>query len=602
MDPTHHHETEHTAISGLDFRRPDSVWNRPQTKKTLSTVLISFVFVLALVAIILAGVALSRASDDDDGDVGKKREETLQSQVPATPVRLQTRLERDHPISRIAFGSCSVYHRYPQTFWTTGVIPSQPDAWIWLGDFIYLDSGLGVCPREGYQNISDCNCEVTVMHRPPYNCFGGNITYAREKARVHLLDDDYYRFLSHMCPNMNQSIQFPPKGDSCEKPIMGTYDDHDYGWNNGNRYLPNKFEFKNLYLDSIGVEQESVRRRVFGGLEYKYTLNAEHPLDQQIDVFLLDERYNRDALPCGVRREWCNGILSEGEEGTYNYVWCSDFLNTGGPANMGSCCGADDVWANGWCNQTESPHQDDDLWDIACDPSSERYGSMLLEVNETTDRLIPKHTYNRSDLTYSSTFCDVLGINQRRWFQRELKNSKAALKIIASGSVLLGNPIPGNRGPCSSDDIECYKPAQANLIHILNSTDNGCVLVLTGDYHMSDIKILQEEGSQNYSQYYPVDNLKRPIYQVMASGLTWLTARPRPREEQCVGWRRDQVGLRPLGPCSNVVRPAFGMVDVDWELKIVHLQLLSTDDGSVAEGFDGSHQVISFDLETCKRI
>eukprot|EP00210_Caulerpa_lentillifera_P006441 g6153.t1 len=593
---------KHTTISGLNSESSDLDLSRRRNKKKLSTVLIIIVFVLALVAIILAGVALSRANDDDDDDTNKKKK-ALETLVPVAPVRLQTRLKRDQPISRIALGSCVSYYRYPQTFWTTGVIPSEPDAWIWLGDFIYLDTALGYCPREGYESIPECNCELTVMHKPPYSCFANNITYAREKAHIQLLDDDHYRFLSYMCPNMNQSVQFPPKGDSCEKPIIGVYDDHDFGLNDGNRYLPNKYEYKNLFLDAIGVEQESVRRRVFGGLEYKYTLNANLPRDQQVDVFLLDERYNRDALPCGVRREWCNGILSEGEEGTYNYVWCSDFLNTGGPASMGSCCGADDVWANGWCNQTKRQHRRDEFWDVACDPSSERFGSVLLEVNETTDRLIPKHTYNRSDLTYSSTFCDVLGINQRRWFQRELKNSKAALKIVASGSVLFGSPLPDDRGRvCSGDDIQCYEVARDNLIHILNSTDNGCILVLTGDYHQSDIKMLQSGSNHTYAQYYPTDNLKRPIYQLMASGLTESTARPPAPGRECDGWRRDEVGLRPLGPCSHVVRPAFGMVDIDWDSRVVNLEILLTENGERAEGVNGAPQIISFDLETCARV
>lgn len=38
----------------------------------------------------------------------------------------------------------------------------------------------------------------------------------------------------------------------------------------------------------------------------------------------------------------------------------------------------------------------------------------------------------------SSPICEVLGIQQRQWLQQQLKDSKAALNIIASGSVLAG--------------------------------------------------------------------------------------------------------------------------------------------------------------------
>lgn len=38
----------------------------------------------------------------------------------------------------------------------------------------------------------------------------------------------------------------------------------------------------------------------------------------------------------------------------------------------------------------------------------------------------------------SSPICEVLGIQQRQWLQQQLKDSKAALNVIASGSVLAG--------------------------------------------------------------------------------------------------------------------------------------------------------------------
>lgn len=57
-----------------------------------------------------------------------------------------------------------------------------------------------------------------------------------ERAQLHL--DGYQAFMEHMCPGTALAGQVPPPGTdpaACPKPIMGVYDDHDFGWNNGNR-------------------------------------------------------------------------------------------------------------------------------------------------------------------------------------------------------------------------------------------------------------------------------------------------------------------------------------------------------------------------------
>jgi hypothetical protein len=48
---------------------------------------------------------------------------------------------------------------------------------------------------------------------------------------------EYQQFLSFMCPGYQKTGVFPPLGTDpamCPRPIFGTYDDHDSGWNNGN--------------------------------------------------------------------------------------------------------------------------------------------------------------------------------------------------------------------------------------------------------------------------------------------------------------------------------------------------------------------------------
>ena len=45
--------------------------------------------------------------------------------------------------------------------------------------------------------------------------------------------------------------------------------------------------------------------------------------------------------------------------------------------------------------------------------------------------------------------------------------------------------------------LQCWQPAQVNLLHTLaSSVQQGCVLILTGDYHYADIKVSAEETAE----------------------------------------------------------------------------------------------------------
>ena len=173
-----------------------------------------------------------------------------------------------------------------------------------------------------------------------------------------------------MCPGGTLRPQQPPPGSDpsvCPRPVLGTYDDHDSGWNNGNDRLvggrqgrvggergremeglapiagavsdpfqlrrvicslspqPGKQIVKNLFLDAIGEPQDSPRRTAMAGLQTSYTLRGggKEPeggpsagasgggttggtggTTQEVQVVLLDERYYRDTVPCSVREDW----------------------------------------------------------------------------------------------------------------------------------------------------------------------------------------------------------------------------------------------------------------------------------------------------------
>lgn len=63
-----------------------------------------------------------------------------------------------------------------------GVIPSSPDAWVWLGDFAYMDDPLINC--NSVPSYPQCNCSATWLQRPPFGCFAGVAEHARLRVQL----------------------------------------------------------------------------------------------------------------------------------------------------------------------------------------------------------------------------------------------------------------------------------------------------------------------------------------------------------------------------------------------------------------------------------
>ncbi len=370
---------------------------------------------------------------------------------------------------------------------------------------------------------------------------------------------------------------FPPRGadpEYCDRAILGIYDDHDFGWNNGNGREPSKREFKNMYLDAIGESPESVRRGSERGAWFQYSLNANEGDDKSflVDVFLLDERYERSPLPCETRRSFCEQVLSKGLA-SYSYsqiVWCKDFL-LGGSLGRGSCCDKDEKIFFGWCALNSSKASE--YYRDACDVTYEHFGMRALVLSKDGSTLSVPTGHELVDVQQESTFCEVLGKTQRRWLRRAVKQSTAPLKLFVSSSVLLHNPSPYDCGvtgesgsnsannsvtcTCGGDNMDCYRTAQLELLHLLSSNSVGCAVVLTGDFHFGDIKVLLPGSHTKYAQLYNSTANSKPIYQVMASGMSESTAKP----ASCESYRLDPLQLRTHPECDFVTGPNFGRVD-----------------------------------------
>ncbi|MDF9795309.1 alkaline phosphatase D [Catalinimonas alkaloidigena] len=166
-----------------------------------------------------------------------------EAEVNTEPVEVKSQhaaeIDTQAVVSTIAFGSCNRQDQ-PQPLWQP-ILANDPDLWIWLGDNIYGDT--------------DDMKEMAAM-------------YAQQKQQ----------------PGYQQLYQ--------NVPVIGIWDDHDYGINDGGKAFHKKKESRDLMLDFLDVDDEAKVRKREGGYQ-AYTFGPE---GRQVKVILLDTRYFRDTL------------------------------------------------------------------------------------------------------------------------------------------------------------------------------------------------------------------------------------------------------------------------------------------------------------------
>ena len=148
----------------------------------------------------------------------------------------------------VTFGSCNkdleeddskhIFHK---------VSALNPDIWIWLGDAAYVD------------------------HRVMPLVF----RYAGETKIVNKFNE---------VKNSPYYVELRNK-----TPIIGVWDDHDYGINNGGKYFQHKTLTQQIYLDFLDEPEDSPRRKKEGIYESYYIGDKT-----KIKVILLDVRYFKD--------------------------------------------------------------------------------------------------------------------------------------------------------------------------------------------------------------------------------------------------------------------------------------------------------------------
>ena len=169
---------------------------------------------------------------------------------------------------RIAFGSCNRHDR-AQDLWPA-VRSLSPDAWVWLGDAIYADGKVDNVRRYGGR----------AFHRDAYATQNEHPEYAALRA---------------------------------ETRILGTWDDHDYGFNNAGAEWREKEFAQRLFLDFLGEPRGSPRRTRAGVYE-AYTFRGLGASGTgSARLILLDLRFHasaRDGTLLGdAQWEWFERLM-----------------------------------------------------------------------------------------------------------------------------------------------------------------------------------------------------------------------------------------------------------------------------------------------------
>lgn len=179
----------------------------------------------------------------------------LLTQSPAEEPKLPLPAPAKNPlISKIALGSCASQQE-PQPILHT-IVADNPELFIYLGDNIYGDTK-DMGELAGHY--------ATLAARPEFAA-------------------------------LKKSI-----------PLLATWDDHDYGWNDAGREYPFKAESKELFLNFWREPADTARRKRPG--IYTHYHFTDPATKRSLQIILLDTRTFRDGLTHGRLSSWKNDYI-----------------------------------------------------------------------------------------------------------------------------------------------------------------------------------------------------------------------------------------------------------------------------------------------------
>ena len=152
----------------------------------------------------------------------------------------------------ITFGSCNKLERLDSSALLFASIAStKSDAFIWLGDSIYTDQKYA-----------------------PYSFRAADIESVRQQ------------FKNWKESSANANLE------ASSNLLMGVWDDHDFGINDGGAEHAQKAATQQIFLDFLGVPSDSPRRKRKG----VYSSEVVGESGQRVRIILLDARFNRDSI------------------------------------------------------------------------------------------------------------------------------------------------------------------------------------------------------------------------------------------------------------------------------------------------------------------
>lgn len=131
------------------------------------------------------------------------------------------------------------------------------------------------------QNVENVLWKEIIKHKPKAWIWGGDNVYS-DTDDMHKLRRDYEALLAQESySNLTKNTK-----------ILGTWDDHDYGLNDGGTEFHAKNGSQDLFLDFMCVDADDVRR-LREGIYHSETIKAEKG---SVKVIVLDTRYHRTGL------------------------------------------------------------------------------------------------------------------------------------------------------------------------------------------------------------------------------------------------------------------------------------------------------------------
>jgi len=203
-------------------------------------------------------------------DLDKSQNQASEIQIPEPKL-----LETHNLITKIQFGSCA-HQKYPQPLWKT-MLAEKPDLYIGTGDNVYASSNSDKPIAQAY--------------------------------RLQSLQPEFAIYRSQV-------------------PMVATWDDHDYGMNDGGADNPEKEDAKLEFFKFWPNDAQAIDPRQ-GGIYHSFLIGPEK---KKIQIILLDTRYFRDALVKSKNPPYPPGVYVANENkettilGSIQWQWLEEEL------------------------------------------------------------------------------------------------------------------------------------------------------------------------------------------------------------------------------------------------------------------------------------